>query len=299
MIKNLRIPYQGSKNKISLNLIHEMRKYKPKARYFYDLFGGGGSMSFTAIQLGYNVIYNEFNTDLANFMQFIIGRIRNKEKSKYGLLPDEYYKFVTRKIFMDQKLLKTNYAEFCRLVYSFGNDGKSYMFGKEIEEIKKQAHEYLYKNGYNGTVETRVKLLKQFKKDKNIIGRLELGQLQQLQQLQQLERLERLEQLEIFNKSYQDITIKQNDEDIIIYCDPPYRKTKGYRNNNFNFNEFDKWILNHDKTIFISEYETPFYEIFNIDKICTMSATNSNKKTLEKLFCNKNLKLRDKQLTLF
>jgi site-specific DNA-adenine methylase len=32
----------GSKNKIAHELISEMKKHKPKAKYFIDLFGGGG-----------------------------------------------------------------------------------------------------------------------------------------------------------------------------------------------------------------------------------------------------------------
>ena len=119
---DFRIPYMGSKNKIAHELICEMKKHKPKAKYFIDLFGGGGSMSFTALQMGYKVLYNEYETDLANFMQFIIDRVKNNEKSRYGLLPEEYYQFVTREIFIEQKSLHTNYAEFCRLIYSFGNN---------------------------------------------------------------------------------------------------------------------------------------------------------------------------------
>jgi len=38
-IKNLRIPYMGSKNKIAVDLLREMLKVKPKAKYFYDLCG--------------------------------------------------------------------------------------------------------------------------------------------------------------------------------------------------------------------------------------------------------------------
>ena len=47
-----RVPYMGSKNKIALPLLREMLKVKPNARYFYDLFGGGGSISFTASEIG-------------------------------------------------------------------------------------------------------------------------------------------------------------------------------------------------------------------------------------------------------
>lgn len=36
---NLRIPYQGSKNKIAYQLIEKMLDLKPNTKYFFDLFG--------------------------------------------------------------------------------------------------------------------------------------------------------------------------------------------------------------------------------------------------------------------
>ena len=53
-IQKLRIPFQGSKQLIAEKLLIEMLKYKPKAKYFVDLFGGGGSMSFMALQMGFD-----------------------------------------------------------------------------------------------------------------------------------------------------------------------------------------------------------------------------------------------------
>ena len=46
-IKNSRygIPYQGSKRSIAHKLLEQMLERVPRARYFVDLFGGGGEMS--------------------------------------------------------------------------------------------------------------------------------------------------------------------------------------------------------------------------------------------------------------
>lgn len=46
------IPYMGNKQAIAEDLIKVMLRYKPHAKYFYDLFGGGGAMSFAALQMG-------------------------------------------------------------------------------------------------------------------------------------------------------------------------------------------------------------------------------------------------------
>lgn len=139
-ILNLRLPYQGSKNKIALDLILEMKKYKPNAKYFIDLFGGGGSMSFTALQMGFKVLYNEFDTDLSNFVKYIFERIKGGERSKFGLFPEDWYKFVNRETFKQQLNEHTHYAEFCRICYSFSSNRKDYLFGKDKELIKELGH---------------------------------------------------------------------------------------------------------------------------------------------------------------
>ena len=302
---NLRIPYQGSKNKIAETLILEMQKYKPNAKYFYDMFGGGGSMSFTAIQMGYKVIYNEYDSDLTLFMQYIVDRIKSGEKSKYGFFPEEYYSFVTREMFMEQKKLHTVYSEFCRIVYSFGNNRHDYMFSRDLEKSKHLAHNFVvFKcekslkefNEFQKTNLTisnaeaindrRLHYTKEIKKEK----RIDLERLEQLEQLQQLERLQQLDNFIVLNKSYDEIEIPYKDDDVIIYCDPPYEKTKCYRNKKFDHNKFNDWVKNKDKTVFLSEYNSEFFEIFNIKKRCTMNKKLNNL-VLEKLYCNKNLEI--------
>lgn len=100
----LRIPFQGSKNAIAEKLILEMQKHKPKAKYFFDLMGGGGSVSFTALQMGYKVIYNEYDKNLSDFVKYIFDRIKSGEKSKYGIFPESFYKFVDREEFLNKKI---------------------------------------------------------------------------------------------------------------------------------------------------------------------------------------------------
>lgn len=77
-----------------------------------------------------------------------------------------------------------------------------------------------------------------------------------------------------------------SDDDVIIYCDPPYRNTANYKLE-FDFNKFDEWAKNNDKTIFISEYDAPFNEINAIKKQSLMCGAKNQKTKLEKLFINK------------
>lgn len=95
------IQYQGSKRKISYELLEEMYKRKPNAKIFIDLFGGCGAMTFRALDLGYKVIYNELNNNIYRFVKFIIEQLQDKSKqSKYGILPEEYYNFVSKDEFL-------------------------------------------------------------------------------------------------------------------------------------------------------------------------------------------------------
>ena len=88
---NLRIPYMGSKHSISKKLFEKMIQIKPNAKYFYDLFGGGASMSFYALQLGLKVHYNEKHKGMVDFVKYIHNPTL---KSKYGIFPDDFYNFI-------------------------------------------------------------------------------------------------------------------------------------------------------------------------------------------------------------
>ena len=44
------IPYLGSKRKLATPIIDYILANNPKTKHFYDLFGGGGAMSFEALK---------------------------------------------------------------------------------------------------------------------------------------------------------------------------------------------------------------------------------------------------------
>ena len=47
-----RLPYMGSKQNIAYSIMMAIVQEKPKAKYFFDIFGGGASMSLMAKQFG-------------------------------------------------------------------------------------------------------------------------------------------------------------------------------------------------------------------------------------------------------
>ena len=294
----------GGKQTVAEMLVREMIAMKPQAKVFVDLFGGGGSISFMASQLGLQVVYNEYDGQLASFVAWLMKRIASGERGQYGLFPDDFYQFVTRERFFEQIDLHTPYSEFCRVVCSFGNTRRGYMFNPEIEATKHLLHNMVVfgcvdsLQRFNDTHSNAVKLsnkatvnerrLDIMRQVKMQYGRYDLQQLERLQQLEQLEQLERLQRFTLLNLSYNAVPLPYDDNEVIIYCDPPYRGTCKYRQE-FCYVAFDEWLRKQHHTVFISEYTMPddFYEVFNFKKRVTLSSSSNNVVATERLFCNR------------
>jgi site-specific DNA-adenine methylase len=303
----LRVPYMGGKSKIALPLLREMLKVKPNAKYFYDLFGGGGSMSFTASEIGLITHYNELQTSLVEFIDYIFDRLKNGLIGQYGLFPDDIYDFIDRDEFMRLKDEDSIKGQFARICYSFGNNQRAYLFGQNIERQKHLGHNIvMFKcekslkqlNDLLGLDikisdlptwnERRLDFRRQVKDRKY----KELERLERLERLQQLETLEHLERLEpVFttsNLSYKDVKINTPIDETIIYLDPPYRNTAKYiEGKDFDYKELDQWFLDNKYTCFMSEYNAPHKVIFEIDKFSLLNNLKEKRVVAkEKLFWN-------------
>lgn len=68
---SLGICYVGSKNRIAKELMQEMYKRTPYKK-FYDVFGGGGAMSHYATLAGFDVHYNDLNSEIYTLFDFLI-----------------------------------------------------------------------------------------------------------------------------------------------------------------------------------------------------------------------------------
>jgi len=269
------IPYMGSKSKICRDICGIF----PPADNFYDLFGGG--FSVTHFMLKYRA---------KDFKQFHFNEIRpgvcdlikDSMAGKYS-----YDKFsppwISREEFFERKEIDA----YVKLIWSFGNNGECYLFGKDIELTKRSMHMAVvfnefdayaikifgmnkFKEGYSITdkrlfLKNRVALLGKGI-DLQQLEQLErLQQLKQLNQLEQLEQLERLEQLNqlqqlqqpsplnFYNQSYENVKIKENS---VVYCDIPYKGTGGY-GGIFNHEKFMNWAATMPSPVFISEYDVP------------------------------------------
>ena len=266
----LGIPYMGSKRKLAKPILDEILQANPNTKCIFDLFGGGGAISFEALKRKKikKVVYNELNTGVVELLK----KIRKDGVTK------EFYQWIDRDTFNKHKNNNDWFGGLCAVVWSFGNNReKGYLFGKEIEEPKRLLHEIvvnqceksrvIFNNLYKKEVidksylgKSRTVIMAMLKKQ---IGRLDLQQLERLQQLQQLEQLEhlerlqqleRLEQLEIQNKSYNEVVIDTPIDETIIYLDPPYANTAKYRED-ISHEELMKYIMQSPYKIYVSSYE--------------------------------------------
>lgn len=266
----------GSKRKLAPAIIDHIIEHNPNAKYFYDLFGGGGAVSFEALRVKKfeKVFYNEIDSGVVTLL---------KKIRKDGVTP-EFYQWIDRETFFRLKDGKDWKSGLVKTCWSFGNKGCGYLYGKKIEKLKKAAHDYLFEKGYRGEKEKRIKLLKDFKKDYRLEQRL---QLQHLQNLEHLQRLQHLERLVISNKSFEEVEIATPANETVVYLDPPYKGTAKYQND-INHQHLKNWIHDNGYKIYVSGYNNDY----GLNEVCSwrhrsiLSATNNSKKVYEKLFCN-------------
>ena len=122
------LPYQGGKSKLAEWIIDLF----PKATHFYDLFAGGCSISHAALLSGkFEHVHANDITDSVKLFEDAL----NGDLDKY-----EPERFRTREDFFAEK--DTNV--FVRIVYSFGNNQRNYLYAREIEPYRKAVHEMLY-----------------------------------------------------------------------------------------------------------------------------------------------------------
>lgn len=311
------IPYMGSKDRI----IDSLALNFPKADHFYDLFGGGFSVThymLTHFSKRYKSFhYNELNPLVVDVVKRAINGEFNYDRNKP--------KWISREEFFEKKDVD-GYIKTC---WSFGNGGKYYLFSKEIEPYKKAMHQAIVFDEFNEIAEKTLRFTKwpsnvktfkqrrlylsqlidhyrktkipvhlhqflnedQIKKINSIDNLRRLEHLEQLQRLERLERLEQLEQLEqlqrlnITNLSYDQVDILPNS---IVYCDIPYGGTEDY-GNSFNRQKFFDWAASRDFPVFISEYnvEDPRFKlIYSIDKISMLSSDKTVGNKSERLYWN-------------
>lgn len=123
MRKTYGMPYMGSKSQIAEWVVGKL----PYANNLYDLFGGGGAITDCAAQSGKykKIIYNDINSTIVNgFLKATKGEFTTEKR---WISRDDFFK------------LKDS-DPYVKMCFSFGNDGRTYSYGRKIQPYKEALH---------------------------------------------------------------------------------------------------------------------------------------------------------------
>ena len=254
------LPYQGSKKKISKQIIEIIKQNFGTDKVIYDVFGGGGAITAECIINGLDVRYNDKSPIITGMFQRVLACDRDWLKTLM-ISRDEFIAIMS-------KADKTTDDELKLLVNSFGNNRKSYLYGQNHWQIKYELAQQIIANH-------------------NVFG----GYKQTQTYKDKLQQLERLQQLEPTNLDYRTF---ENIKGAIFYLDPPYENTHtdGYDDGDFDSQAFYDWAYQMSKNniVLISSYDisdSRFECVYHFDKAKGSFHGGKNSKT-EKLFMVKN-----------
>ena len=293
----LGLPYKGSKNTIAEEIVSKL----PPGHKILDACCGGGAVLMALAQsLKYDsVVGNDLNPATIKLLDAVLihkGQIDYEHPAPCSR--NDFFVSL-QKIENGDFDIQDCVNKFCA---SFGNDGKTYLYGAQIEEYKLAAEQMLTAE----TLEQRRKFYRKFyslinadnSEDKERLQKLEF-----MQRLQILERLERLERLDIFNIDYKEFDL--------VYFDIPYKGTNKY-DFEFDYDRFYNLFESLKIPAFLSEYDAPFTCVAEFDKAQMMAAAVGSTKstTKEKLYFNgtkeeykalmgRNFDAKSEQMTLF
>lgn len=126
------LPYKGSKNKLAERIVHLL----PKRTHLVDLFCGGCAVSHAALLMGkYEHIHiNDINWMCPTlFIDALNGKYNDESR------------WISHKDF--SRLKDTD--PYVAIVWSFGNNMRSYLYSREIEPFKKAVHYAIFFSDYS------------------------------------------------------------------------------------------------------------------------------------------------------
>lgn len=268
MARKYGLPYKGSKNAIADWIIEHL----PASGVLVDLFCGGCAVTHAALLAGKwdRIIVNDIHGDVPQlFLDAIAGKYTTDTEKRW----------ISREDFF--RLKETD--AYVRLCWSFGNDGNTYMYAKEIESDKKSIHELIFA----GTVAARMGAWKNLQK---LEKREAWNRLQHLERLTRLESLTDLRGNGCIQASGRDFRNVEIPADSVIYCDIPYDCTTDNYGVQFDRAAFLDWANEQTAPIVISEYcieDERFAVLAETEKRQLIQGAKRQKKVLERLYCPK------------
>lgn len=244
------IPYKGNKSKIAEEILTEL----PSGKRLVDLFGGGFAITDCALRKFSRKWERFYYNDINPLLPALIEDAIHGKYSSENFHPE----WISRDDF--ERLKGTD--GYVKWIWSFGNNGNDYLYGRKIEEDKRKAFKFVVDGEESDTTEgielestgiheRRLEWMHKIKRNKRIVPIERIQSLEHLQSLTQLESLTRLESLTCLD--YHDYKHKDGD---VVYCDIPYEYSinKSDYGGGFNHKEFFQWAKEQPYTIYYSSY---------------------------------------------
>ena len=252
--KSWGMPWMGSKSDIAWQVVNAI----PKGETFVDLFFGGGAITHAAMvsKRWDNFIAN----DILGTPDIFIKAVRGELKG--------YDRFVSRSEF------KASDDIVVKMLWSFGNDLKSYLWSPENERLKGIATQMLtaktlesrrmyFKNCIGALQKEYIQNIDRLERIERLESLQSLQRLEMLESWQSLHGLEMLERLQGLKCDYRAVTIPSGG---VVYCDIPYKGTSGYIGG-FDHEAFYEWFSSLKVPAFCSEYDAQFTMVAEWDKL--------------------------------
>ena len=119
------IPFQGSKNRLAERIIALL----PSAAHLYDVFAGGCAISHCALMSDKweQVHISDATNSVLLFRDFLEGNVPDGSE---WISREEFYRRID--------------DPYVRIIWSWSNNQRDYIYSKELEPYKKAVHEMIY-----------------------------------------------------------------------------------------------------------------------------------------------------------
>lgn len=240
------LPYKGSKNRIAEWVVENL----PAADTLVDLFAGGCAVTHCAMLSGKfkRVIANDISDAPEVFADALNGDIGI---SGFPLTREQF---------------KASPDTLARLVYSFGNNNLTYIYGSDREEVCVADERMIY----GGTVADRYAAYKVFIRE--LSRYLQRGdktdsEMMAIEKINRLPAVERVTRLQDIRNSLPNADLETSRCDYrnfvvpagcTVYADPPYKNTViSQYGVDFDYDAFEDWLAEVNFPVFVSEYICP------------------------------------------
>jgi len=243
------IPYLGCKQSFASELLAAM----PEAENFYDLFGGGGSITEAAFRCREDGFFGKWQKwKSIHYNELCRGVYLLNKAIWSGKFDFEYAKaqIPTKERYYAERRQPTAWGAFASFVWSFGNKDDSFVYGKRKGAARGSEH---------------------------------------LSRIRRMRRSPLLPDAIMTCKDYRKVAIKPNS---VAYCDIPYYTERKYYRVVFDHLAFCNWAATRSFPVYFSEYECHdkrFQLVTEIDVLVKINTVLSGGKAIrrtEKLFWN-------------